>query len=167
MTTRKFKYEGTIEELRKDVAATGVPGKWQRMPQGYWRYLSSDQAILNWWPSTDTMTFQGAKRAAMHLELRLYEVTRSFRTAIKYGGDIMELIFDLGYTCIPGKWCMTASGDFKFFSSDGAILKWRSSTGELTFSGKRDAAIRLECKLFEVAQSFDCLPNASGAEGAD
>lgn len=64
------------------VAATKVPGKWHKMANGYRRFDCKDGAILNWWPSTGTINFQGPteKADAFRKALR--------RSASRVGGSL-------------------------------------------------------------------------------
>ena len=64
--TRKF--TGSFKQLNGIVAASGVSGVWQEMPAGYVRFVCETDGILNWWPSTGTLTFQGPAAAASQLE---------------------------------------------------------------------------------------------------
>lgn len=155
MRNRKFTYEGTLDQLRADVAETGIRGDWQKMPRGYWRYRTKDGAILNWWPSTDALNFQGPQAEAAHLEQRLFEVTRGGDASTEYRGNILHLMFEVAQTGIPGKWQLKPAGTWRFRTSDRAVLTWNESTQALSFSGPRDAAARLEQRLFEVGQRND------------
>jgi hypothetical protein len=61
MTRRadKIRFAGSFEQLRRIVERTGISGDWEYMPADYLRYLCHDSAILNWWESTGTVSFQG------------------------------------------------------------------------------------------------------------
>ncbi len=54
---RKFK--GSIEQLKAVVEMTGSSGEWLDKGRGYWQFRGNDNAILNWWQSSGTITFQG------------------------------------------------------------------------------------------------------------
>jgi hypothetical protein len=46
------------------------------MPTGYWRFVGCSGALLNFWPQTGTINFQGPKAAAAELEQALAAVVR-------------------------------------------------------------------------------------------
>lgn len=151
MTEPRIKYEGTFEELQKDVADTKIPGQWERLAAGSWRYRCSDGAILNWWPSTDTLTFQGPHAASAHFERQLFEVCRGKQVVdTTFRGDIWTLMLCVRETAIPGTWQRRRKYRWRFRTSDGATLDWNESTGALTFKGPPLAAATLERKFFET-----------------
>lgn len=65
------KFVGPLEALQEHVAESGFSGFWESMPAGYWRYVCQTGAILNWWPSTKTINFQGRAEAAGELRMAL------------------------------------------------------------------------------------------------
>lgn len=71
---RQRRYAGSIYQLQQVIRMTRVVGEWQYMPAGYWRFVGRDGAILNWWPSTGTINFQGPFAAASAFERALIEV---------------------------------------------------------------------------------------------
>lgn len=62
------KFHGEFDQLEAVVIATGSSGQWEWMPAEFWQYKSPDGAILNWWPSTKTIDFQGSLAARVALE---------------------------------------------------------------------------------------------------
>ncbi len=64
---RKFK--GTIEQLKTVVEMTGSSGEWLDKGRGYWQFRCNDSAILNWWASSGTITFQGPVVERQEFEL--------------------------------------------------------------------------------------------------
>lgn len=83
MTYPRTRFLGTLEQLQKNVALTGVAGEWQPMPADYWRYRCDNGAILNWWPSTKTYNFQGPKDAKRAFEQRLISVVNQVRSGAR------------------------------------------------------------------------------------
>jgi hypothetical protein len=63
------KFNGTYDELKIQVQATGIPGSW-RDRMNFKQYRADIGAVLNWWPSTGTISFQGP--AAEALEVAFY-----------------------------------------------------------------------------------------------
>ena len=55
------KFSGTLEELKKLISAAGILGEWLeqngKKPKHIFR--SEGGGVLNWWPSTRTLQFQG------------------------------------------------------------------------------------------------------------
>jgi hypothetical protein len=55
-----LRFKGSLEELRKIVARCAIPGEWQfHTKSNYHRFRASTGAILNWWPTTKALNFQG------------------------------------------------------------------------------------------------------------
>jgi hypothetical protein len=54
---------GKFKNLKQHTALTGVTGEWRRR-QNYYQYRAMTGAVLNWWQSTGTITFQGPASAA-------------------------------------------------------------------------------------------------------
>ncbi len=63
------KFRGTIEQLKTVVEMTGASGEWLDKGRGYWQFRGSDTAILNWWASSGTITFQGPREAKQEFEV--------------------------------------------------------------------------------------------------
>jgi hypothetical protein len=63
----KLKFIGDYERLKKCVSRTGVAGHWRKIDNQI-QYRADDGAVLNWWKSTGTVTFQGPKLATAKLE---------------------------------------------------------------------------------------------------
>lgn len=53
-----LKFQGTYEALQEIVLVTGIFGDWRDL--GHQRQFRTENgAVLNWWPATGTLTFQG------------------------------------------------------------------------------------------------------------
>lgn len=52
-------FKGTFEELQAELAKSGCTGKWSDIANGH-QFKSDDGGILNWFPSTGKINFQGA-----------------------------------------------------------------------------------------------------------
>jgi hypothetical protein len=70
MSRPSYKFHGTLPQLQRVVSATGFEGRWETSPHGH-QYRCSMGAILNWWPSTGTLNFQGPAWAAAEFESAL------------------------------------------------------------------------------------------------
>jgi hypothetical protein len=68
------KFNGTFEELQKYVLITGIPGEWRDLGN-HKQYRSRHGAILNWWVSTRTITFQGKFLASKEFETAFNRVS--------------------------------------------------------------------------------------------
>jgi hypothetical protein len=54
-----LKFRGNYGKLRKCVSRTEFEGVWRDLPNGQKQYRTENGAILNWWESSGTITFQG------------------------------------------------------------------------------------------------------------
>jgi hypothetical protein len=55
-----LRFKGSLEDLQKIVARCAIPSNWQlHTKSNYHRFRASTGAILNWWPTTGAMNFQG------------------------------------------------------------------------------------------------------------
>jgi hypothetical protein len=55
-----LRFRGSLKELRKIVARCAIPGDWQlHTKSNYHRFRANTGAILNWWPTTRALNFQG------------------------------------------------------------------------------------------------------------
>ena len=63
-------FEGELAELQDLIAATGRDGKWIKRDHSH-QFRCTDGAILNWYPGTGTVQYQGDKVARGDLESAL------------------------------------------------------------------------------------------------
>jgi predicted nucleotide-binding protein len=69
------KFAGTIEELRAKVASAGIAGTWKEdQAQSKFMFTSRNKGVLNWWPATQTLNFQGQAVAKATLQAIFFEV---------------------------------------------------------------------------------------------
>jgi hypothetical protein len=55
-----LKFRGSLEELQNIVIRCAIPGKWSfHKKNRFYRFQAATGAILNWWPATGTINFQG------------------------------------------------------------------------------------------------------------
>ena len=66
----KMKLSGTYEELQDTVLFIGMYGEWRDLGN-HKQFRADSGAILNWWQSTGTITFQGPRLAAEGFEAKL------------------------------------------------------------------------------------------------
>jgi hypothetical protein len=57
---------GDFKALRKITALTGITGKWTKT-KNHCAYRTETGAVLNYWKTTGTVTFQGPELAAAEL----------------------------------------------------------------------------------------------------
>ena len=62
------KLKGTVEQLKSVVEMTGASGEWQDKGNGHWQFRANDGAILNWWQSSGTLSFQGPQQEKQEFE---------------------------------------------------------------------------------------------------
>lgn len=55
---RKLRFPGDLADLKAWVRSAHLRGDWEGTST-YWRFRCRTGAILNWWPSTGTINFQG------------------------------------------------------------------------------------------------------------
>ena len=63
-----MKFKRSIEELKAAIERTGMAGTWSVKGNGEQQFKASDGGILNWWPSTGTISFQGPREVKGKLE---------------------------------------------------------------------------------------------------
>jgi len=66
----KKKILGTYAELKHRVLLTGIRGVWRDLGN-HKQYRAKNGAILNWWDSTKTITFEGRNSATRKVEAAL------------------------------------------------------------------------------------------------
>jgi hypothetical protein len=55
----KLKYQGKINELRRVTWYADVRGRWEKCPNGVWRFRCRDGAGMNWSSTRGTLWFDG------------------------------------------------------------------------------------------------------------
>ncbi len=63
-------FKGTYEDLQSELAKAGCVGKWSEIANGY-QFKSSDGGILNWFPATGKINFQGGAAPKAKLQTLL------------------------------------------------------------------------------------------------
>ena len=62
-------YSGSLDELKAVVAACRLTGEWStNVKNRFYAFRAQTGEVLNWWPSTGTVQFQG-KRPEEFVEL--------------------------------------------------------------------------------------------------
>ncbi len=74
------KFKGTFQELQDSVLLTSVNGEWQDFGN-HKQFRADTGAILNWWESNKTISFQGNRDEAAKLESAFF--------AVKSDGEIV------------------------------------------------------------------------------
>jgi hypothetical protein len=59
---------GDFKALRRVVTLTGIPGEWTKKKNGLRQFRAVNGAVLNYWKSTGTITFQGRDLPAAELK---------------------------------------------------------------------------------------------------
>jgi hypothetical protein len=54
-----LRFIGDYKRLTKYVSRTGFAGQWRELKNGVWQFHAESGAVLNWWESSDTISFQG------------------------------------------------------------------------------------------------------------
>jgi hypothetical protein len=73
VTTGTRRFDGSLEQLGAAVSMTNFGGRWERIPYG-WSFRCHSGALLNWWPTTGAVTFQGKADRAAEFEAALFAV---------------------------------------------------------------------------------------------
>jgi len=68
-----LKFVGNFKKLKRSVALTEIDGAWWKLANHY-QYRAKTGAVLNWWKSTKTITFQGRESAAKKLKAEFLDV---------------------------------------------------------------------------------------------
>lgn len=69
-------FSGKIGRFRAIMAMAGIEGVWRRTPAAFWQFKCLNGGVVNWWPSTGTVNFQGPAKSAGRLR-------RSLRRAVR------------------------------------------------------------------------------------
>lgn len=67
---QRRKFYDTFAKLAQLVKKTRIAGEWMDMPDEQKQFRTYTGGILNWWPNTGTVTFQGQLEARRELEER-------------------------------------------------------------------------------------------------
>jgi hypothetical protein len=55
-----LKFQGSLDDLQDIVMRCAILGEWRYHKKGrFYRFQAATGAILNWWPTTGTINFQG------------------------------------------------------------------------------------------------------------
>jgi hypothetical protein len=65
---------GGLKKLEKCVLRTGIAGQWRKIENHQVQFRTNDGAILNWWESSGTITFQGQEQAIPKLKRAFVKV---------------------------------------------------------------------------------------------
>src|SRR4029077_9825287 len=68
-----YRFLGTTVQLRRLIATAGVQGRWRDI-EGAVQFRARGGGVLNFWPSTRTLCFQGKPPVRDRLEARFIEV---------------------------------------------------------------------------------------------
>ena len=68
-------FKGDVRDLQNVVACLRFEYELHFLGVGYWRFRFEDGAILNFWPSTHTINFQGPPKGANELREALGRMT--------------------------------------------------------------------------------------------
>jgi predicted nucleotide-binding protein len=61
------RFKGTVEDMKGFVEKTGIRGQWQES-SGKHSFRTQQDGILNWWPSSGTLQYQGTEPGKTQLE---------------------------------------------------------------------------------------------------
>ncbi len=95
-----MKFTGEFEDLEKLIGVIGSGGKWIK-GENHHQYRGDTDAVLNWWRSTGTITFQGPDAAARTLKAEFLKVANSVhclplkRLGIKTGRRRLQSLFEV------------------------------------------------------------------------
>src|SRR5262249_38804845 len=78
------KFHGSINELKERIQQADLKGEWSEEATGKYSFRSQLGGVMNFWPSTGTVQFQGRKEATSTLALAVFRgaVATSAATAV-------------------------------------------------------------------------------------
>jgi hypothetical protein len=76
-----------IKALRRVVRLTGIPGEWTKGKNDPRQFRTTDGAVLNYWKSTGTITFQGRDLPAADLKAMVLQRAIVIRVPVNTGKD--------------------------------------------------------------------------------
>src|SRR5262249_28075912 len=79
---------GDFKTLRRIVRLTGIPGEWTKRKNGHRQFRTANRAVLNYWKSTGTITFQGRDLPAAELKSMVLRRAIVIRVPLKTGRDL-------------------------------------------------------------------------------
>lgn len=97
-----MRFEGSYQELRDKLTRLDSAGVWKTLNPNQYQFKSNSGGVMNWYPSTRNMTFQGKPSAADELEglissiLNQSEAPYSGGLASSAGDTIRNLSTDVG-----------------------------------------------------------------------
>ncbi|HAT8648946.1 TIR domain-containing protein [Legionella pneumophila] len=71
------KFNGSYKEIQDKVLQTGIQGDWKELQNSQKQYKANDGAILNWWETNKTISFQGAEEAKKIFEEAFWGTTQT------------------------------------------------------------------------------------------
>ncbi len=78
---------GDFKALRRLVTLTGIPGEWTKGKNGHRQFRTANGAVLNYWKSTGTVTFQGRDLPAAELKAMVLQRAIVIRVPVNTGRD--------------------------------------------------------------------------------
>ena len=78
---------GDFKALRRLVMLTGIPGEWTKRKNGHRQFRTASRAVLNYWKSTGTITFQGRELPAAELKAMVLQRAIVIRVPVNSGQD--------------------------------------------------------------------------------
>ena len=78
---------GDFKALRRLVMLTGIPGEWTKGKNGHRQFRTANGAVLNYWKSTGTVTFQGRDLPAAELKAMVLQRAIVIRVPVNTGRD--------------------------------------------------------------------------------
>ncbi|RAP35726.1 DNA-binding protein [Legionella quinlivanii] len=69
-----MKYKDDFESLKKTVELAGCDGEWKDSSNGVKQFKANNGAVLNWWSTKGTLTFQGTSPGKEDLEKKMHSI---------------------------------------------------------------------------------------------
>ena len=83
------KFPGKIEDLQALIASLGIDGEWSELPNQNHHFMTPDGAVLNWWPKTKTVQFQGPPKIKAAFEEPVSKAISDWKPAAR--SDILPV----------------------------------------------------------------------------
>jgi hypothetical protein len=78
---------GDFKALRRLVTLTGIPGEWTKGKNGHRQFRAAGGAVLNYWKTTGTITFQGRDLPAAELKAMVLQRAIVIRVPVNSGRE--------------------------------------------------------------------------------
>ncbi|MEW6459723.1 MAG: hypothetical protein AB1459_01200, partial [Pseudomonadota bacterium] len=70
-----MKFVGKLEDLSEKIESLeGIEGEWRKLNDNQYQFITNEKAIMNWYPNTGTLNFQGKQLPSDKLRILVERV---------------------------------------------------------------------------------------------